>query len=85
MNCICTPEERVLRAPPVLEVEGLQKVCGQQLQLLRCDISVAAAVASGVDLQHISQKSLNRGHVREGVGGVKQQKQNCVIDRCWTV
>ena len=54
MNCIYTPEEGVLGAPPVLEVEGLQKVCGQQLQLLWCDISVAATVASGVDLQHIS-------------------------------
>ena len=54
MNCIYTPEEGVLGASPVLEVEGLQKVCGQQLQLLRCDISVAAAVASCVDLQHIS-------------------------------
>ena len=50
MNCIYTPEEGVLGASPVLKVKGLQKVCGQQLQLLWCDISVAAPVASGVDL-----------------------------------
>ena len=78
---IYTPEEGVLGAPPVLQVEGLQKVCGQQLELLVCDISVAAAVAAGVDLQHISQKRPNRGHVRERVGVVNQQKQNCVVAR----
>jgi len=49
---IWTPEEGVLGAPPVLQVEGLQKVCGQQLELLVCDISVAAAVAAGVDQEH---------------------------------